>query len=52
MGSFPSARQAQFYKIAVTTSGSLTVTRYGSVAQTAGDATNYVDFEGISYAVS
>lgn len=52
MGSFPGGRQAQFYKVSISTAGAMTITRYGSVAQSAGDASNSVDFEGLSYGLS
>lgn len=43
---------AQFYKVVVTTTGSMSVIRYGSVAQTAASANNYVQLSGISYGIS
>ena len=51
-GAAYSTRLPQFYKLSVSTLGALTITRYGKAAQTAGDSSNFVNFEGLSYAVS
>lgn len=52
VGVAPSGRQAQYYSVNISTSGVMTVTRYGSVAQTAGDSTNYVELDGFTYGLS
>lgn len=42
----------QFYKVAISLTGAMTITRYGSVAQNAGSTNNYIQLDGLSYGIS